>query len=87
MAQVLAVCEKTDSTKLNFTDSYIERHTISVLVVVLDIFILFLFMISIFKLRTYETNHEEDLKQMGYLKIEDFSVVMDVSTIDPKKYI
>jgi len=47
---------------------------------------MFLFTVSVFKLRRYEQLSNQDMREESMLKIEDYSVYIDHIPIEPSKY-
>ena len=61
------------------------REQASILVVCLDLVIIFVFAISIFRLRYYERLTVNDIKH-GSLWIDDFSVYISEIPVDSEEY-
>lgn len=61
------------------------REQASVLIVCLDLVIIFVFAISIFRLRYYERLTVNDIKH-GSLWIDDFSVYISEIPVDSEEY-
>ena len=71
-----ALCEQQSIQLFGIASLPISREAVSLLVVMIDILIMTLFMLAIFKLKWYERLTVRDV-QRSMLRIEDFSVQLE----------
>ena len=81
----MALCEQESVAILQNGSFKISREGVSILVVLIDIVIMIIFMLAIFRLKWYEKLTVQDVKR-STLRIEDFSVHLDTIPATSDKY-